>query len=632
MATFNTCFTCKHRLFANTKQPGVSCFRCPLHFSLYSLCSWGSMIPLSTLVPLSGTLTLTAGSPLAVTSADLRSEIFRNDVIIIVGPSGSVGASGSGSDASSNSSGSNGASSSEPSGPPVAKSFRVHSGALRGNLKTLLARVRKEALERELREEEKRRIAAEAGFDSYSNDDEKSNDDNAAGEGTLSASNQSASTGNTSAAAGASNSGNDRDKDDYLSDISDDEGEDDAEGFDDEGTSSSAAAATAPSSSSNGTSAASAGGQPPPVKRGRGRPPKSSILNPQQVQPQAASAGQSGPGRPSADAAKKQKDNKPTDREKDASAAAAAAAALFDRANASVLAEHGILTVSVGNAVMNSGGHFSASDTAPHVLRSTALGYAHAFSATSLPLDRPWDGPSGSGFRAFKYGLSGDLRVLWHETVVPGALAKLAAHAHGGASATAAASSSSSAAGGKGEEDGTDGQQQQQQQTQAASAAAAAASLITPDQTSFGGPDALLNILASHIAFGGSGGGGGPPAAGGAGAGGAGAAGSGGGGGGGLHSRSFPVDHRELRAEMAKLGLDRISPMEPGTLTSGPAVPTVSIGGKNAKGKRRRPDKRAFSFQSNLHVFEAGENSAVALSLKRARLEVLREEYESKKK
>ena len=99
-----------------------------------------------------------------------------------------------------------------------------------------------------------------------------------------------------------------------------------------------------------------------------------------------------------------------------------------------------------------------------------------------------------------------------------------------------------------------------------------------------------------------------------------------------MHSRSFPVDHRELRSELTKLGLDRVCPMEPGTLAAaGPAVPTLHNAARVGKGKRRRSDKRSFTIQSNLHVFDSGADSAVAMAVKRARLEVLRNEYESKK-
>jgi hypothetical protein len=269
---------------------------------------------------------------------------------------------------------------------------------------------------------------------------------------------------------------------------------------------------------------------------------------------------------------------------------------------------------------MNSGGHFSAGDTAPHVLRSTALGYAQPFTATALPLDRPWDGPSGSGYRAFKFGLTADMRVLWRETVAPGSLAKLAAYASG-TSAAAAASTSTAAAADGGDDSAADGGSGAGAGGgAAASAAAAAASLITPHQTPFGSADALFNVLSSHAAFGGSGGVPLPSA----------------GGGGGFassSSRSFPVDHRELRTELAKLGLDRVCPMEPGTLAAGPGGLPTAAGAKAGRAtKRRRPDRRAFEIQSNLHVFEGPHgNEAVALAVKKARLEVLRDDYEARK-
>lgn len=75
----------------------------------------------------------------------------------------------------------------------------------------------------------------------------------------------------------------------------------------------------------------------------------------------------------------------------------------------------GIGNVSVANDVRGTGGHFSAADSAPHMLRAKALGYAEAFSSSQLPLDRPWDGPRVRGATAYRVGTSGDLRVLWRQ-------------------------------------------------------------------------------------------------------------------------------------------------------------------------------------------------------------------------
>lgn len=75
----------------------------------------------------------------------------------------------------------------------------------------------------------------------------------------------------------------------------------------------------------------------------------------------------------------------------------------------------GIGNVSVANDVRLTGGHFSAADSAPHVLRAKAPGYAAAFTSSQLPLNRPWDGPPVQGATAYRVGATGDLRVLWRQ-------------------------------------------------------------------------------------------------------------------------------------------------------------------------------------------------------------------------
>jgi hypothetical protein len=373
--------------------------------------SWGSLLPLSTMVPLSGSLTLKAGSMVATTTSDLRSEVFRNDIVIIVGPTAAPAAAAAAAAATSSSSSSS-SSSAAAAAPPKqawsARCFRVHSGAIRGSLKLLLARARKEAAE----------TAAAAAA--------------------------------ARRAAGGDSQQDDEDGDEFEDDEDGDEDEEDAEGEEEDDDEEEAPASTsgaAASTSSSGalmsqppggtmSSSLSSGSSAAAPSRKRGRPPGSG-----KAARLAALAAQA---------------------VADGNVEAAAAVEMerrqweSDRAAASVLAEHGILTVSVGNAVMNSGGHFSAGDTAPHVLRSTALGYAQPFTATALPLDRPWDGSSGSGYRAFKFGLTADMRVLWRETVAPGSLAKLAAYASG-TSAAAAASTSTAAAADGGDDSAADG-------------------------------------------------------------------------------------------------------------------------------------------------------------------------------
>lgn len=520
-------------------------------FSRDSPDDWGSLLPLRALVPLSGTLTLTKGSVTVGTSADLRSEAFRNDIIVIVGPSGEGGGGSSGSGG----------------GSLVARSYRVSSGAIKGNLKVMMAKARRDAARR----------AEQAAASSSSS----------SGGGAL-----PLGEGDDDEDLGDEEEGEDEDEHDNNDDAASGSGSDDEDG---EQTNRRPGAAAAGGGPAVGR-APSGGGGKPGAGAGAGKPD-----------------GAPGGGKPDDDgggsttqeimvrqAAEKQ---------------ARKAAGELEKVAASVLAEHGILTVSVGNGVMNTGGHFSSADTAPHILRTTAVGYTHPFTSSSLALDRPWEGPSGAGFRAFKFGASGDLRVLWHESVAPGALGRLAAQAHSGAAAAGAAGdgmdepeapAAPSSARGAGKDGGA-------APPTAASAAAAAALLTTLDQTSMGAPDALLNVLASHNAFGGSGGGGAP--------------GGGGGGGGGLHSRSFPVDHRELRSELAKLGLDRVSPMEEGTLGTGSGVPALAPGHPGARigaGKRRRPDKRSFTVHANTHI--VGTDLEVAV--KRARVAMLKEKDE----
>ena len=92
----------------------------------------------------------------------------------------------------------------------------------------------------------------------------------------------------------------------------------------------------------------------------------------------------------------------------------------------STLQRVGIGYVSVANDVIRTGGHFSAADTAPHMLRSSAAGYAEAFTPTQLPLNRAWDGPSElKGITAYRVGMPGDLRVLWREVSQRGSVQEI---------------------------------------------------------------------------------------------------------------------------------------------------------------------------------------------------------------
>ena len=85
------------------------------------------------------------------------------------------------------------------------------------------------------------------------------------------------------------------------------------------------------------------------------------------------------------------------------------------------------------------------------------------------------------------------------------------------------------------------------------------------------------------------------------------------------------MDHRELRAEMAKLGLDRVSPMEEGTLAvNGPVAPKSRAGLRvGMDGKQRRPDKRSFTVKTNTHIAGTETDKVVRL----ARMQDLQDRY-----
>jgi hypothetical protein len=220
----------------------------------------------------------------------------------------------------------------------------------------------------------------------------------------------------------------------------------------------------------------------------------------------------------------------------------------------SVYAEIGVGTVSVGNGVMNTGGHYSVADTAPHTLKSSSMGYLHRFTAASLPIDQPWPGATKSGLKVFKFGTSGDLRLLWREIVTHGTLKAVAA------------TSAYSASGG---------------------------SMAGASITGLSAAEALVSSLGGTSAFKGA--------------------------------KPFPSSHRELRAEMAKFGLDLACPMEPGTLA--PLIQAQAQGqskGPKRVVKQRRPDKRSFSsLLSNSHL----QGTQIEHALKVARLEILKEQY-----
>lgn len=79
----------------------------------------------------------------------------------------------------------------------------------------------------------------------------------------------------------------------------------------------------------------------------------------------------------------------------------------------STLQRVGIGRVSAAG-MSRTGRDFSAADMTPHLLTAKDAGYAVAFTATQLPLNRPWDGPRAlHGATAYRIGMTGQLRMLW---------------------------------------------------------------------------------------------------------------------------------------------------------------------------------------------------------------------------
>ena len=269
-----------------------------------------------------------------------------------------------------------------------------------------------------------------------------------------------------------------------------------------------------------------------------------------------------------------------------------------------------MFAVSVGNGLLNTGGHFSAADTAPHVLRSTAQGYALPFTGKSLPLDRPYDGAEVlTGCFAYRFGAATDLRVLWREVTAPGALKAVVALSAppslgmGGAVAAAARLAASAVSGG-----GRGGEPAAAASIRPSGGLGPALNGPSGTDVFRGGSGAAPSAVSSrepappvYAAF-------------------ASAASF-------LHAASFPSSHAELRAEMAKVGLDRSSPMEEGTLKGAAPPPpsAAALAAAKRSSRRRRPDQRSFTVHTNTHI--AG--TAVEAAVKRARLAILKEQWSS---
>ena len=286
----------------------------------------------------------------------------------------------------------------------------------------------------------------------------------------------------------------------------------------------------------------------------------------------------------------------------------------------------GIAAVSVANGTVSTGGHFTAADTAPHVLRRTAADYTYPFGPDVLPLDRPWPGRSCSGVFAFKFGATGDIRVLWREVVSHSTLRSIAGAAvHTGAVAVGGGGSDAEDSGGS----AVAKSDPRSHAPPALFVTLAGASARAP-----GGGDAgvrRVGALAAAAAAAAARGRPGAAARGGSAA--AAAASASAASSISASSTTFPADHRALRIEMAKFGLDRAAPMADGTLTTGlfgprPAQAGAQRGrGGAAQRGPRRPTSRSFVVASNAHV--AG--TEIELAVKRARLEILKEQWAAAK-
>lgn len=234
-----------------------------------------------------------------------------------------------------------------------------------------------------------------------------------------------------------------------------------------------------------------------------------------------------------------------------------------------------VYTTSAGNGLRQTGGKFSVADTGPHQLK-TGMAYAHAFTATVLPLDHAWDGPDMHAAIAYRVGASADLRALWRLMVT---------HGHDDIA------------------DATGFFMQRQMAAQAAAMVSAAAthSSATASSTLNAAADAVAAASMRHF----------------------------------MHQlgsvdtfrnlRTFPATHRELRREMKAAGLGE-SPMKPGTLEGEDPLVTA----KRVRSQRvRRPNERALVIQSNEHIMASGSEQARTLEQIR-RVQVV-EEYQRAK-
>ena len=216
----------------------------------------------------------------------------------------------------------------------------------------------------------------------------------------------------------------------------------------------------------------------------------------------------------------------------------------------------GVYKASSGNFVVTTGGQYSAGDTAPHRLASHRK-YAKPFTSNTLPLDRPYDGPTVNNVVAYRIGASGDIRALWREVVMHGRMLAAAAEAASasahtsGDSRTVALPAGSAGGGGKIVGGGGGG-----------GVLEASGNTAESLFLSLGGPSAFKL------------------------------------------QKSFPVSHQELREEMSRLHLD--TRMAPGTLDSALALrpdrEQQELLAQQQQRKLRKTDKRALQLKTADHL------------------------------
>lgn len=206
--------------------------------------------------------------------------------------------------------------------------------------------------------------------------------------------------------------------------------------------------------------------------------------------------------------------------------------------------------VSIGNSVKMTGGHYSAADTAPHMLPSHRS-YVHAFTATSLPLDNVWTGESGT-YTAFRIGCSGDVRLLWRALTVPNLASAVLIQDHQVDSVQATGTSTAANGNTSGANDGV---------------AQSKPEAVAPSDMSESS-SGLMTTLSGLLAL--------------------------------EKLPSFPSSHTQLRAAMQKVGMNTL--MAPGTLEAGKLLPSRTDDKRRVKRAARALDIRSATIkQSHLH-------------------------------